>query len=97
MRLVGGLLPARDESAVIAPMLHATLPRFGAGDCRLMVGHDPATAAAVHSVGDSRAVPVCVPHDWPTTKADCLHALFARLAGRGADAGERALAVALHD
>lgn len=93
-------IPAWDESAVIAPMLHATLARFGAGDYRLMVGHypnDAATGAAVRSIGDPRVLPVCVGHEGPTTKADCLNALFAALLVEEEVRGERALAVVLHD
>ena len=43
-------IPAWDEAAVIAPMLRATLERFGDADYRLFVGHyrnDPATQAAI--------------------------------------------------
>ena len=46
-------IPAWDEANVIAPMLRATLERFGAGDYRLFVGHyrnDPATRAAILSI-----------------------------------------------
>ena len=93
-------VPAWDESEVIAPMLRATLARFGEGDYRLFVGHypnDPATAAAITTVGDPRIVPVLLPHDGPTTKADCLNHLHGALLGHEQARGERARAIVLHD
>jgi len=92
-------IPAWDESAVIAPMLRETLIRFGPGDYRLFVGHypnDPATVLAISSVVDPRIVTVAVPHPGPTTKADCLNALYIALI---AEEGRRgpARAVVLHD
>lgn len=73
------LIPAWDEASVIGPMLRATLERFGTSDYRLFVGHyrnDPATTAAVESVGDPRIVMVEIDVDGPTTKADCLNRLY---------------------
>ena len=92
------LIPAWDEANVIAPMLTATLERFGAGDYRLFVGHyrnDPATRAAILSVADPRIVPVDVGVDGPTTKADCLNRLYAALVAHETD--RTAKAVVLHD
>src|SRR4051795_193969 len=51
------LVPAWDESAVIAAMLKATLKRLDYDNYRIFVGHyrnDPATAAAIASVADNR-------------------------------------------
>src|SRR6476619_3408939 len=51
------LVPAWDESAVIASMLRATLKRYDYDNYRIFVGHyrnDPATAAAIASVADPR-------------------------------------------
>ena len=97
-------IPAWDESAVIGPMLRTTLARFGpaegAGDYRLFVGHyrnDPATAAAIHSVGNARVLPVAVESDGPTTKADCLNHLHAALLMEEVARGVRARAIVLHD
>ena len=73
------LLPAWDESAVIAPMLRATLSRLDYEDYRIFVGHyrnDPGTAAAIASVVDPRVEIVQVEADGPTTKADCLNHLY---------------------
>jgi glycosyl transferase family 2 len=73
------LVPAWDESAVIASMLKATLKRLDYDDYRIFVGHyrnDPATAAAIASVADPRVEAVEVDEDGPTTKADCLNHLY---------------------
>ena len=66
------LVPAWDESAVIAPMLMAMLDRLDYDNFRIFVGqyrNDPATAAAIASVDDPRVEPVVVDADGPTTKA----------------------------
>lgn len=94
------LVPAWDEAAVIGPMLTRLLasqrhPRF-----HLFVGvypNDPATIAAVRAIRDDRLVVVITARAGPTTKADCLNALWA-----GALQHEQALnirykAVVLHD
>ena len=93
-------VPAWDESAVIAPMLRATIARFDHQDYRLYVGHyrnDPATAAAIASVSDPRIRSVPVAADGPTTKADCLNHLYAALVADEAAGAAPAKAVVLHD
>ncbi len=93
-------VPAWDESAVIAPMLRATLGRVAHADYRIFVGHyrnDPATAAAIASVPDPRVVPVALAVDGPTTKADCLNHLYAALIDFEAADDRAAKAVVLHD
>lgn len=94
-------VPAWDEAAVIAPMLRATLTRYGAGDYRIYVGtypNDPATIAAVAEVAatDARVRLVIGATPGPTTKADCLNALWRALL-RDEAAGEPCAAVVLHD
>ena len=72
-------VPAWDESAVIASMLRSALQRIDHPNYRIFVGHyrnDPATAAAIASVGDERIEAVIVEADGPTTKADCLNHLY---------------------
>jgi adsorption protein B len=94
------LVPARDESAVIASMLKATLRRIDYDDYRIFVGHyrnDPATAAAIASVSDVRVQAVQVGRDGPTTKADCLNHLYDALIAHEAATGRSAKAVVLHD
>ena len=94
------LVPAWDESAVIASMLKATLKRLDYDDYRIFVGHyrnDPATAAAIASVADPRVHPVEVAADGPTTKADCLNHLYDALVAHELHSGRSAKAVVLHD
>lgn len=94
------LVPAWDESAVIASMLRATLKRLDYDDYRIFVGYyrnDPATAAAIGSVVDERLVSVPVEADGPTTKADCLNHLYDALVAHEIDTGKSAKAIVLHD
>jgi adsorption protein B len=94
------LVPAWDESAVIASMLKATLHRLDYDDYRIFVGHyrnDPATAAAIASVEDARIETVEIEADGPTTKADCLNHLYDALIAYELETGRSAEAVVLHD
>src|SRR5689334_8453417 len=93
-------VPAWDESAVIASMLKATLKRIDYDNYRIFVGcyqNDPATAAAIRSVNDSRVQLVEVAADGPTTKADCLNHLYDALVAHEVSTGRSAKAVVLHD
>lgn len=95
-------IAAWDESRVIAAMLGATLARYDHPNYRLYVGaysNDPATidAVAVVAEGDGRVRLVIVPHPGPTTKADCLNAIWRALLRDEAAEGVRAKAVVLHD
>jgi adsorption protein B len=92
-------VPAWDESAVIAPMLRATLKRLNYDNYRIFVSHyrnDPGTRAAIAMVDDPRVIPVFVDVDGPTTKADCLNHLYDALVAHELKAGS-AKAVVLHD
>lgn len=94
------LIPAWDESAVIASMLKATLKRYDYDKYRIFVGHyrnDPATAAAIASVGHPDIEAVEVLADGPTTKADCLNHLYDALVEYELAHGFEAKAVVLHD
>ncbi|MFL9840386.1 glycosyl transferase family protein [Sphingomonas sp. ST-64] len=92
---------AWDESAVIGAMLRAALGRYDYPDYRLYVGsypNDPATIAAIAEVAacDPRVRLVITPAPGPTTKADCLNALWRALL-RDEAAGEPFAAILLHD
>lgn len=94
-------IPAWDEAAVIGRMLRATLARYVDADYRIYVGaypNDPATIAAVAQVTatDRRVRLVIGPAPGPTTKADCLNALW-RALQRDEATGETCAAVILHD
>jgi len=94
------LVPAWDESTVIAAMLKATLDRLDYDNFRIFVGYyrnDPATAAAIASVDDPRVEPVTVDADGPTTKADCLNRLYAALVAHETATDQLAKAIVLHD
>lgn len=94
-------IPAWDEAAVIGPMLRAALARYDYADYRIYVGtypNDPRTIAAVADVAaaDARVRLVIGAHAGPTTKADCLNAVWRALLADEA-AGEAVRAVVLHD
>jgi bacteriophage N4 adsorption protein B len=94
------LIPAWDESAVIASMLKATLKRLDYDNYRIFVGHyrnDPATAAAIASVQDPRVESVEVDADGPTTKAHCLNHLYDALIEYENANDCEAKALVLHD
>lgn len=93
-------IPAWDESAVIADMLHHALVTFDHPDYRLYVGcypNDGATIAAVRTVEDARIRLVIGPVPGPTTKADCLNRLWEAMLADEAASGRRVKAVVLHD
>ena len=93
-------VPAWDESAVIAPMIEASLRRLDHSNYTIFVGHyrnDPATAAAIASIRDCRIEPVRVDANGPTTKADCLNHLYDALIAYEAATGCKAKAIVLHD
>ena len=98
--LIAILVPAWDESSVIASMLKATLGRLDYDHYRIFVGHyrnDPATAAAIASIADPRVEAVEVLADGPTTKADCLNHLYDALIAYEMAHECEAKAVVLHD
>lgn len=93
---------AWDESQVIGQMLRSALSRFDYPDYALYVGtypNDPATIAEVAKVAeaDSRVRLVIGPSPGPTTKADCLNALWRALLHDEAAEGRPVAAVVLHD
>lgn len=95
-------IPAWDESGVIGAMARATLSRLAYPDYRLYIGaypNDPATIAAVLDVAqtDARVRLVLCPHPGPTTKADCLNALWRALLRDETAEGKRFAGVLLHD
>lgn len=72
-------VPAWDESAVISAMLAYALKTFGDANYRIYVGcyhNDPQTIAAVEAIGRREISIVLCSNPGPTTKADCLNALW---------------------
>ena len=95
-------IAAWDESQVIGRMLRSALARFDYPDYALYVGtypNDPATIAEVARVAetDPRVRLVIGPNPGPTTKADCLNALWRALLRDEAAEGRAVAAVVLHD
>lgn len=96
------LVPAWDEAAVIGAMLRASLARFDHPDWRLYAGaypNDRATIEAIAAVAgeDVRVRLVLNPRPGPTTKADCLNALWRAVVADGAAEGRAFTAIVLHD
>ncbi|WP_242138118.1 glycosyl transferase family protein [Sphingomonas sp. TREG-RG-20F-R18-01] len=101
-RRLAVFVAAWDESAVIGAMLRTALARFDHGDYRVYVGaypNDRATIDAVVAVAarDSRVRLVIGAKPGPTTKADCLNALWRALCRDERRDGVTAAAVILHD
>lgn len=95
-------IAAWDESAVIGAMLRNALASFDHPNYRLYVGaypNDPATIDAVAAIAerDSRVVLVIGEDPGPTTKADCLNAIWRALLRDERVDGVRAKAIVLHD
>lgn len=96
------VVPAWDEAAVIGAMLRTTLARFDHPDWRLYVGaypNDRATIGAIVAVAteDSRVRLTVTPAPGPTTKADCLNALWRAVCADGMAEGRPFTAIVLHD
>lgn len=93
---------AWDESQVIGAMLRTALARFDHPDYRLYVGtypNDRPTVDAVAAVAeqDQRVRLVIGAKPGPTTKADCLNAIWAAMVQDEAHDGVPVRAVILHD
>ncbi|MBV8972655.1 MAG: glycosyl transferase family protein [Sphingomonadaceae bacterium] len=94
------IVPAWDESAVIAAMLTDMTRRLDYPRYRVFVGiypNDPATRDAIAMVADDRIVVVATTRPGPTTKADCLNHLWRAVVAHEQSAGMRFKAVVLHD
>jgi adsorption protein B len=94
------LIPAWDESEVIAPMLSRLVSTLEHPGYHVFVGYypnDPATRSAILSVADPRITAVSVGRPGPTTKADCLNRLWSAAVAREEEDGARWKAVVLHD
>ncbi len=93
-------VPAWDESAVIAPMLHRAIEAYAPGNVRIFVGcypNDDATLEQVLPLISTRVARVINIRPGPTTKADCLNQLWRAMLDQEATDGEPFHAVVLHD
>ncbi len=92
-------VPAWDEAGIVDRMLAQALARFD-HDYRIFVGcypNDPATLAAVRALSDERLRVIVNDRPGPTTKADCLNALWRGMRAEEIATGRRFKAVVLHD
>lgn len=93
-------VPAWDEAAVIGPMLTHALRVIDHPDYRIYVGcypNDPETIAAIAAVADPRVRLVVGRVPGPTTKADCLNAIWDAMVADERAGRQRVKAVVLHD
>lgn len=95
-------VPAWDESAVIGIMLRTALARFDHPDFRIYAGaypNDSATMEAINAVAaaDDRLRLVVCPRAGPTTKADCLNAMWRAMLADGLEEERPFTGVVLHD
>ncbi|MBI3299891.1 MAG: glycosyl transferase family protein [Elusimicrobia bacterium] len=96
------MIPAWQEDAVIARMLHNTLATVEYRSYDIFVGtypNDEATMLAVAAVAerDPRVHRIVCPHDGPTNKADCLNWIIAGIRHHDKTSGNRAEILMLHD
>lgn len=94
------LVPAWDEANVIEAMLRDLTARLDYPRYVIFVGtyaNDPATRHAAERVGDERIVGITLPRAGPTSKADCLNALWRAVLAHESVVGMRFKAVVLHD
>lgn len=101
-RAMAIFVPAWDESAVIGAMLRSAIRRIDHDDWRIFVGvypNDPATIEAVATVAAGEPRILLVVHDraGPTTKADCLNALWRAMLRDERARGRAYHGVVLHD
>jgi adsorption protein B len=99
---VAMFVPAWDEASVIAPMLRTACERLPEAKLRIYVGvypNDPDTMAAVARVArtDTRIRMAVSPRPGPTTKADCLNAVWQSMRADEEHDGVPFDAVLLHD
>lgn len=101
-RRIAVLVPLWQEAAVIGRMLEHNLASIRYSNYEFYAGvypNDEATAAAVRRVAerDARVHLAEVPHDGPTSKADCLNWIYQRLIEREMQTGLRAEIIVIHD
>lgn len=93
-------IPVWQEADVIGPMLRHAVRALGVGNWRIFVGaypNDPSTIEAVRDVADDRITLVLNQVPGPTTKADCLNAIWHHMIDLERVDRWRADAVVLHD
>lgn len=98
--LLAVFVPAWDEGAVIGDMLRSFIARTDYPGYRIFVGvypNDAATRNAAAKIADPRIEIVTAVRPGPTTKADCLNAIWRAMLANEAVTAARFKAVVLHD
>ncbi len=93
-------IPAWQEAEVIGGMLKQCMKRWAGHDYRIYVGcypNDPPTRYVVMHMNSPHIRLVDCPRPGPTTKADCLNAIWAALVSDEKSRGFTAKAIILHD
>jgi bacteriophage N4 adsorption protein B len=100
-KMLAIFIPAWKEANVIGQMLRHTQRQWGDDIAHsIFVGcypNDMDTQNAARALNDPRIHVVVCPHDGPTTKADCLNALWRALLADEDDAERTYAAIILHD
>lgn len=101
-RRIAVLVPLWQEASVIERMLEHNLAAIRYANYEIFAGvypNDAPTAEAVRRVAarDARVHLAEVPHDGPTSKADCLNWIYQHLLDHERRAGHRAEIVVIHD
>ncbi|MFN3287968.1 MAG: glycosyl transferase family protein, partial [Sphingomonadaceae bacterium] len=94
------LVPAWDEGELVGAMLTRLLATQDHPGLSVFAGvypNDPATRTAVAAIEDPRLHMVVTPRPGPTSKADCLNALWRAALAHEAATGARFKAMVLHD
>ena len=95
-------IPAWDEANVIGAMLRHCLAACDNHDCTLFVGcyaNDPPTAVEIAlAAAETKRIRIAFcPAHGPSTKADCLNAIWRRMEREEAASNRRFKAIVLHD
>jgi len=101
-QLLAIMIPAWQESPVIAQMLRNAINTLEYSNYRIFVGtypNDPDTGREVETVSSRTHLVECVttPNDGPTSKADCLNWIIQGIRRYEEDWGLRFTAVIMHD
>jgi bacteriophage N4 adsorption protein B len=93
-------VPAWDEGKVISKMVNHALAAFSPHNVHIFVGcypNDPGSIAALAHICSRKLTVVINEHDGPTTKADCLNAIWRSMITHESEQGITFKAIVLHD
>ena len=93
-------IPARDESAVIGPMLDGALRAYSGKSVHIFVGcypDDPRTIEIARRYEGNRLSVVVLGHGGESTKAECLNVIYLTIQDHEHRFGRRFAGIVLHD